>query len=92
MISRAVKERLETLLAEEGRGAEVWPDIPRDLLTFLERLYPPRCMDPREGVEDHLRYAGAVSLIADMRHHHNLAQEIEASLDAPAKDEVEIER
>lgn len=44
------------------------PDVPEDLLLFLEGLYPPRCYDPRaENLEAHLRYAGHVDLIAALR-------------------------
>lgn len=44
-----------------------WPDIPLDLLEYLETVWDPRCMMPNESVEEHLRYAGAVGLVTLMR-------------------------
>lgn len=44
--------------------------IPRyltDLVEDLETQYPPRCLEPRESVEDHHRYAGKVELVQELR-------------------------
>lgn len=81
MITSLVRARYESLLRDQGRPAVVWPDIPEDLLVFLEDLYPPRCLETLEKVEDHLRYAGVVDLLADMRHHFKLSKEIEAEVE-----------
>jgi len=43
------------------------PDTVADLLASLEASYPPRCKDPSETLEQHMSYAGQVSLIADLR-------------------------
>jgi hypothetical protein len=54
-------------LEQRGRDrvdASSFPHFPQHLLDALIRLYPPRCLGPGERVEDHLRYAGKVDLIA----------------------------
>lgn len=48
---------------------ENWPRFTEEQVTFLEKLYPARCISPRETIEDHIRYAGKVDLIASMREH-----------------------
>ena len=47
------------------------PDIDVDLVKALEDLYPPRCYEGEERVEDHLMYAGKVQLVADLRIAHD---------------------
>lgn len=90
MMHPQVRARIAEALRDQGRPPAAWPDIPEDLVQFLEHLYPARCLEPNEAVEDHLRYAGAVSLVADMRHHHDMAREIEAAMDMPPGDSVEV--
>lgn len=44
------------------------PDLTETLLVWLEAAYPPQCYDPqRESLEQHLKYAGKVDLIASLR-------------------------
>ena len=90
-LSPQVAARLQALLQDSGRGTEVWPDVPLDLLVFLESLYPPRCMGRNETAEDNLRYAGAVALVEDMRFHYEAQREVSGTLDEDLKPgEVEI--
>lgn len=49
-----------------GQGSQC-PDLSELLVAWLEEAFPPRCLAPRETVEDHLRYAGKVELIAFLR-------------------------
>jgi hypothetical protein len=46
-----------------------WPAFTETQVKFLEEMFPARCMGPLESVEAHLRYAGKVDLIAQMREH-----------------------
>lgn len=48
---------------------ESWPQFSEYQVAFLEKMFPKRCLQTRETVEDHLRYAGKVDLIAIMRDH-----------------------
>lgn len=46
------------------------PQLPRLTMRDIEALeanYPSRCLRPNERVEDHLRYAGKVELIAVLK-------------------------
>lgn len=52
-----------------------WPDIDGELLAYLEGAYPPRCIQPGERFEDHVRYAGKVELIAAMRSQYDARRE-----------------
>lgn len=46
----------------------VWPEIPEELAVFLAETFPARCYDHRsESLEDHLLYAGKVSLAETIR-------------------------
>jgi hypothetical protein len=45
-----------------------------DLLTFL---YPPRCKEPGETLEEHMLYAGKVQLIQMLSEAYKLEAEIE---------------
>lgn len=54
--------------------AREWPAFTHTQVSFLEEAYPARPINRRESIEDHLRYAGMVELIARMR---------ETVLDAP---------
>ena len=50
------------------RETDPCPDIDPELVAWLERRFPPRCYNPKnETVELHLAYAGAVSVIQDLR-------------------------
>ncbi len=44
-----------------------YADLSEELLASLEATHPPRCLARDQTVEDHLRYAGKVELIASMR-------------------------
>lgn len=50
-------------------SAEPWPTFTDPQVAFLERMFPARCLGLREQVEDHLRYAGKVDLVAQLREH-----------------------
>lgn len=55
-----VTEAMRIVVQQALAGA---PEVPRELVDWLQRLYPPRCLMPNETVEDHLRYAGMVELV-----------------------------
>ena len=61
-VTRAIAENLR-LIGKQGQ----MPEVPKALLEYLEKQYPPRCLQATETVEEHLRYAGMVDLVADMR-------------------------
>lgn len=45
-----------------------WPEVPQDLLAYLEAAYQPRCWDPRKETEwQHHQYTGMVELVQRMR-------------------------
>lgn len=46
-----------------------WPNFTDAQVEFLESRFPARCLAQHESVEDHLRYAGKVDLIAQLRDH-----------------------
>lgn len=48
-------------------GVDGWPPIPKGMVEFLERTFPPRCRAPGEDHFTHERYAGRVDLIAELR-------------------------
>lgn len=51
-------------------GHDVVPELPvleRSQVERLEKLYPPRCIGRMENAEEHLRYAGMVELVANLR-------------------------
>lgn len=57
-------------LEEFFSGPDVIPSLPvldRHHIEQLEKLYAPRCLGRTETAEDHLRYAGAVELVARLR-------------------------
>jgi hypothetical protein len=44
------------------------PPFTKEQIEALEASFPPRCYNPsRESVEEHLKYAGRVELIATLR-------------------------
>jgi hypothetical protein len=45
----------------------VFPKFNDVQVEFLEGMFPPRCLGLHESVEDHLRYAGKVELVAVLR-------------------------
>lgn len=47
------------------------PEVPKSLIEWLEREFPPRCLGTAETVEDHLRYAGKVELVQSLRDRFN---------------------
>jgi len=44
-----------------------WPEVPEDLVAYLEAAFPPRCKKPSESLEEHVRYAGCVELVEILR-------------------------
>lgn len=48
---------------------DLWPLFTESQVAFLESKFPARCLKTSEAVEDHLRYAGKVDLIAQLREH-----------------------
>ncbi len=46
---------------------EPWPQFTEAQAAFLEKLFPPRCIGTDQRLEDHLRYAGKVDLVARIR-------------------------
>lgn len=48
---------------------EAWPAFTEAQVSFLEELFPARCIGHTESIEDHIRYAGKVDLIAQLRAH-----------------------
>jgi hypothetical protein len=49
------------------KAANGFPYFTDEQVAALEDLFPARCLRQNETVEDHLRYAGKVELIASMR-------------------------
>ena len=43
------------------------PDIPLEVVEWLEEQYPPQCIRKGEELEEHLRYAGKVDLVIALR-------------------------
>ncbi|WP_298951536.1 hypothetical protein [uncultured Methylobacterium sp.] len=49
-------------------SSTAWPDVPEDLVAYLEASFPPACYDPRrESLEAHLGYGGQVTLVGLLR-------------------------
>lgn len=45
-------------------AGERWPEVPAELVAYLQTNYPPACYRPREEtLETHLLYAGSVLLV-----------------------------
>lgn len=45
-----------------------WPKLAEEQITAMEALWPPRCYDPKnETIEEHLKYAGKVEMVATLR-------------------------
>ncbi|MBK3400432.1 hypothetical protein [Methylobacterium ajmalii] len=62
-----VQEVMETIRQDAATGT-VWPDIPEDLVDFLDATFPPRCYQfGAEALEEHLLYAGSVALVQVLR-------------------------
>lgn len=58
------------------------PILSESDLETLEALFPPRCLETGEGLGQHLRYAGRVDLIADLRAARNRNAVTRDDLDA----------
>ena len=79
-------EARDALITKAGRG-QLPPDIPEDLLTWLEMVYPPACYSPgSETLEHHLMQAGRVDLIKSLRAYFTHQREAESELLAPDPD------
>lgn len=51
------------------------PNSAYELIEELEGIYPPKCKDPNESLEQHARYAGAVELVEALRLRANWTKE-----------------
>jgi len=51
------------------------PHTAEELIAELELAYPPACIGPQDSLNDHLRYAGRVDLIQDLRRRFQWSQE-----------------
>lgn len=61
-----VTRQLDAFRSGEDKVAML-PVLERAQMDRLEELYPPRCLARTDTVEDHLRYAGMVELVANLR-------------------------
>lgn len=59
----SLKDRIQGV----ANAQQPWPTFSDSQVSFLERLYPARCIGRSESAEDHLRHAGMVELIERMR-------------------------
>lgn len=57
---RGKVEELEAIMA-------MMPTFTDAQVAYLEDLFPARCKEPLEGIEEHMLYAGKVELIAFLR-------------------------
>lgn len=71
-----VTSTMDLVRALQSTGKEQRPpEIPTDLVEWMEAQYPPRTYDHRrESLEDHIEYGGFVKLTALFRHHHDAQQ------------------
>ncbi len=60
-VTRQMRDRLAGYL--KGMPLDGLPHIPTDLVKALQGVYPPKCYTASESLEEHLLYAGAVSLV-----------------------------
>jgi hypothetical protein len=67
LIDRPTNHVTQQLALRLHQAGAPCPDLTEQQLAYLEALFPPRCLKPNEMVEDHLRYAGKVELIAMLR-------------------------
>lgn len=75
------------LEAAAGAPSDLIPEVPEDLLLFLEKLYPPKCYTARgESLEQHLLYAGMVELVAYLRASYE--EQVEAGMALDPEDLV----
>lgn len=58
---------MSNIIAGTHGKTDHWPTFTEVQVSFLEKLFPPRCVGRRESAEDHLRYAGMVDLVAMLR-------------------------
>lgn len=66
-VTRAAAERLLGSTPKEGG----WPEVPADLVEYLETIYPAKCKAPGEDPEEHMQYGGIVKLIGILRDQSN---------------------
>lgn len=78
-------ERLDAIRKRLKLQEPKWPEVPEDLVEFLEAIYPPKCMDRVTSVEEHLRYAGAVELVELLRF------KVEETKELASTDALEVE-
>lgn len=64
----------------DPQGISHLPILEERQLQVLENLYPPACLGRSDTVEEHLRYAGKVELVASLRAAAERATESEDNL------------
>lgn len=63
-VTRQQHDRVATGIAPEKPA----PEVPPELVAYLEALIPVRCYDPtEESLEEHLMHSGQVYLVGMMR-------------------------
>lgn len=70
MIENHVARAMRSRLGLDGEGKLELPLLDDAQLRKLEAAFPPRCLQPNETVEAHLRYASNVSLVEALRHRY----------------------
>ena len=63
-----VEERVERKLKlnKDTNADKHIPELSYDLIDYLAKLYPPKCIRANETLEEAHRYAGAVQLVSDL--------------------------
>jgi hypothetical protein len=81
MVTRPSNHVTQDLARRYREAGASCPDLTEAMLVWLEEYFPARCLGPRETVEDHLRYAGKVELVAVLRAQLNERSEGNEHLD-----------
>lgn len=66
-VGRPVNHVTREMAERHTTKPAICPDLTEVMVRWLEDQFPPRCLGTRETVEDHLRYAGKVDLVAGLR-------------------------
>lgn len=82
--SNHVTRAMEAARSGDNKVPEL-PLLDRYQLERLEELYPHRCLGRMDTVEEHLRYAGMVELVDNLRARFEAAHDDDDSTD-PLKD------
>jgi hypothetical protein len=73
-----VTEALAVEAWKPGAALPPMPEVPEDLLKWLEMVYPPRHYAPgEETLEQHLIEAGKAGLVQELRRAHDAASHAE---------------